>query len=90
MQVDKIISSKFSEVFCFLKADYLQITQQDQPIYISHNVSLQEHIIQIFSLYQTTFYFPSYPSYLSYLNLFNRPWTQQILKWHKRHDQQNL
>ena len=57
---------KYSNILQF---DYLQITQQAQPIYIHHNFSLQEHTIRNYRLQQSTCYFPSYLYYLSYLTL---------------------
>ena len=56
----KAISSvqHFHKWSTLLQVDYLQITQQAQPIYSPHSVYLHKHIIWIYNLQQNTYYFP--------------------------------
>ena len=42
-----------------IQVDYLQITQQYQPIYIPHNVSLHTHTMRLHSLQITLAIFPT-------------------------------
>ena len=49
----------FHKCYTLLQADYLQIYQQSQPIYIPHDVSLHEHTLRIYSIQKNTFYCPS-------------------------------
>ena len=48
-----------------LQVNYIQIKQQDQPIYIHHNVSLQEHTLHLHSIQINTRYCPYYLPYLT-------------------------
>ena len=69
------------ECSTILQVDYIQITQQAQPIYIPHNVSLQEHALQLHIIQRNT-------SYISYLTFTIKIWPQKHSQWHQIHDWQ--
>ena len=75
----------FHEWSTLLQVDYVQTTQQAQPIYIPPYLSLHEHTPWICSLQKNTCYSSSY---LSYLALNIKIWHWQHSKWHQSHNRQ--